>query len=348
MSTCCLVAHARYEESVYFLEEQMKIQDNPLHQPRYVPLFYDPFSLIVIQSIKQSGQYSDYMTRNKEMSNYETLITRTKLRTKYFDDAIETLVKDNQVTQIVMLGCGMDGRSFRMSCLSTAKVFEVDQLEVIQTRNYIISSKEAIENNLTQIAKSRHHVVANVYDRYNTDQSNTATLENVKDWRVSLVTAGYSFIEKTIWVLEGLLMYLTEQTVKQLLSDIHYMSSTGSSIILHHINRKIYEDSLTSANEIHQSWISYFPDDYELVMQSLGWNVEQLCSQGQIHPIDVNWGRMPHFPSILQFNEKTARNLIRNDIRAGILAIMKKSFDEPIHFKLSPIEREFFSKHKME
>ena len=116
-------------------------------------LFYDPYAEIFAQEkgfemLEHFSKYrnalgSSNSNNNSEGEDYTVLICA--LRTKYFDDLIYTsLYQDNEIDQIVLLGCGCDTRSFRLfqdPPDREIKFYEVDYEQVITFRENILPVK---------------------------------------------------------------------------------------------------------------------------------------------------------------------------------------------------------------
>jgi len=89
---------------------------------------------------------------------------------------------------------GMDTRAYTLDALAGCTVFEVDQTEVMELKEQLIST--APEEVILQ-AKALHRIRAN-FD---------AGLET--DWLATMGDLGFDKSVPTVWVMEGLLYYLT-------------------------------------------------------------------------------------------------------------------------------------------
>jgi O-methyltransferase involved in polyketide biosynthesis len=105
-----------------------------------------------------------------------------------------------------------------------------------------------------------------------------------------LLAEGYLQNLPSIWLLEGLLMYLSVEEVHRLLKTVSELSTTGSWIGLDLINELAKEDPIDK--EFKGYFTSGF-DNPEELLASYGWQAEvfQPGDEG------ANFGRHPHkFP----------------------------------------------------
>jgi methyltransferase (TIGR00027 family) len=133
------------------------------------------------------------------------------VRTFFLDEALVAAVGSG-IRQIVILGSGFDTRAARLSLASDCVVFEIDQLEVITYKKRVFAEKE---------------VVINVDWR-----ARGGDLEG--DWLGELITAGFDTTIPTAWIIEGVLFYLSDETVAQLIQTVTDHSPAGSELLAVH------------------------------------------------------------------------------------------------------------------
>ncbi|MFL5320825.1 MAG: class I SAM-dependent methyltransferase, partial [Myxococcaceae bacterium] len=134
--------------------------------------------------------------------------------------ALRTLIIDAEVKealaagvkQLVILGAGLDGRPYRLAELSTVRVFEVDHPATQAWK------KDRVKV-FTRAAASVTFVPVN-FERDSLD----AELER----------AGHRKDEPTVWIWEGVVMYLTEAALRSTLAVVGARSAAGSSLILNY------------------------------------------------------------------------------------------------------------------
>ena len=128
-------------------------------------------------------------------------------RTLYFDRIIERVIGD--VEQFVMMGAGYDTRAYGDLKDKEVKFFELDQVE---TQGLKIS-------NLEKAGINAGHVKF-----VQVDFSQERAFDKLKE-------AGYDPTKKTLFLWEGVTLYLNEQDVRKTMQDIHDNAASGSVVI---------------------------------------------------------------------------------------------------------------------
>lgn len=90
---------------------------------------------------------------------------------------------------MVILGAGLDSRAFRLDWLPETRVYEIERPEVLQYKDSILKDVPA---------KCRHTKIA---------------ADLTDDWVDGLLSQGFCTACPSIWLLEGVLMYLPEVIV---------------------------------------------------------------------------------------------------------------------------------------
>jgi methyltransferase (TIGR00027 family) len=134
------------------------------------------------------------------------LVRWVAVRTRFLDELVERAVADS-VRQVVIVGAGLDVRAFRLSLPRELTVFEIDHAEVI-------SFKQRLLDELELMSTCRRRVV--VADLV-TD-----------DWLQLLADTGWVPSQPTVWVAEGLLVYLNHEDRTRLLTQLSAASDLGS------------------------------------------------------------------------------------------------------------------------
>lgn len=148
-----------------------------------------------------------------------------RARIRYFDDIIQNAATDG-FRQLVILGAGYDTRAYRIDSLKNGiKVFEVDNLSTIKRKKEIV--KEIF-------GKFPSHVTFVPFD-----------LEDGNLWE-QMKTAGYSPDLKTLFILEGLLMYLSYDAVSNLFSGIARNSCEKSLVLFDFIPKSLADGTSDS------------------------------------------------------------------------------------------------------
>jgi methyltransferase (TIGR00027 family) len=131
------------------------------------------------------------------------------IRTRYFDDALLAATAAG-IRQVLILGAGLDARAFRLTWPSGTRVYEADVADVFTFKEPILRAAEAQ-------ARCARVVVA----------------QDLRgDWPRALGQSGFDAAQPSVWLLEGLLMYLTEAERDRLLGHIEQLSAPGSRLAL--------------------------------------------------------------------------------------------------------------------
>lgn len=131
-------------------------------------------------------------------------------RTKFFDEIFIQSINE-KIPQIVFLGAGYDTRSIRFQNLT--KETQIFELDAPTTQN---EKKQSLEKHKIQLPENLVYVPVN----FNTD--------NLKQ---ALLASGYIPEKKSLFIWEGVTMYLKEEAVNETLSFIKNNSGTGSTVV---------------------------------------------------------------------------------------------------------------------
>ncbi|MFI1918350.1 class I SAM-dependent methyltransferase [Nocardia sp. NPDC020380] len=134
------------------------------------------------------------------------------IRTRYFDDRIEAALRGG-LRQIVTLAGGLDGRPFRLSCPSGADWFEVDLPDMVHFKRSIAP--------LAGLRPRCHWY--------------PVAADLTGPWLTELSAAGFDPARPTVWLVEGLLMYLSDADCDALLASIRQAAAPGSRLLLEHL-----------------------------------------------------------------------------------------------------------------
>ena len=155
---------------------------------------------------KISHRYFGYPRLPKE--GEEVLVDLVIARTIYFDSIIERLAEDAE--QFIVLGAGYDTRAYGALKDRGLTFFELDQSET-QSMKIKWLRKADIESNHVQFV-SVDFSQDNVFDK--------------------LKESGYDTKKKTIFLWEGVTLYLSEKDVRKMLREIRTNTISGSAIVV--------------------------------------------------------------------------------------------------------------------
>eukprot|EP01064_Diplonema_japonicum_P028999 TRINITY_DN4591_c0_g1_i1.p1 TRINITY_DN4591_c0_g1~~TRINITY_DN4591_c0_g1_i1.p1 ORF type:complete len:302 (+),score=44.66 TRINITY_DN4591_c0_g1_i1:58-906(+) len=174
-------------------------------------LFDDPYAQLFTGDVGRS--YLEAYAEARAVP-LDTAVLGITERTKGIDSAFLNAIKEN-ITQVVMIGCGGDTRAFRMELPKGTQItiYEVDLPEVIAHRNLIFE-----ENGMTP----KEGIIVK---RLGIDLTNP-------EWKSSLESIGYNKNKPVLWVIEGILKYFTHSgTLEPLVTDIYSLMAPGSRLL---------------------------------------------------------------------------------------------------------------------
>jgi len=184
-----------------------------------------PKSMVPI--VKFTLTRSFFMNRLAPKGMYEYVIARTK----YIDDVFKNAI-DNNFDQILIFGAGFDSRGIRFTCDSSkTKIFELDapptqKAKIKQYKNRRIE----IPDNLIFIP---------------IDFEKETLVQKLSD-------AGFMKGKKSLFIMEGLLMYLQKNSVDETFKIIGEYAGKGSVVVFDYIHLSVlqYNNEFYGQNEI--------------------------------------------------------------------------------------------------
>ncbi len=194
------------------------------------------------------------------------------IRTRYIDDRLCAMVEDEAVSQVVLVGAGMDARAFRLGLPATVVVFEVDQPALLEVK------QQRLDEVGVRPSCRRHVVPADLDDR----------------WHEALEAAGFESGEPAVFVAEGLLGYLDARQVHELLNVLADLAAPGSALLAD-VSGRVPAD----AAPFMDPWFArlaavgiqrrFATDDPEGLFDAHGWDAEV----AQYGDDGANFGRWP-------------------------------------------------------
>lgn len=128
-------------------------------------------------------------------------------RTLFLDDICAEAIS-NGVSQIVILGAGLDARGYRLDWPNSVDLFEVDRSDIFAFKD------SALESAGAKPTCRRHTVDVDLRD----------------EWPIPLQQAGFDPKRPTMWLAEGLISYLRTEDIERLLTLVTELSSPGSRL----------------------------------------------------------------------------------------------------------------------
>ncbi|HEX5405179.1 MAG TPA: SAM-dependent methyltransferase [Pseudonocardiaceae bacterium] len=128
------------------------------------------------------------------------------IRTRFYDDYLLAAGSP----QVVLLAAGLDSRAFRLPWPAGTHVFEVDLPDVLGFKAAVLADAEP--------ACARTVVAADLRE----------------DWSTALTESGFDPARPTAWLVEGLLIYLSNEAADRLLTTVDTLSAPGSQVAFEH------------------------------------------------------------------------------------------------------------------
>ena len=192
-------------------------------KPEGERICYDPYAVHFIspEIIKFGIEHPEEAKARIEAMEkiFVGLSSSVVARVRYFDDFTEKSIGDG-IEQLVILGAGYDTRAYRIEGLKNIKVFEVDHPN---TQSFKIQKiKEAF-------GSVPDHVVYVPVDF------------EKETFGQKLFDEGYNSSKKTLFIMEGLIMYIPPKAVADTLKFIVGNSGRGSAVIFDYYSESVVD-----------------------------------------------------------------------------------------------------------
>lgn len=195
------------------------------------------------------------------------------IRTRFFDDAIKDILdEDSRIRQVVIVAAGMDTRAFRMSWPANVSIFEVDHEALLNEKK---SRLAAVDSSIATVR--RIEVPADL----------------AGEWTNQLANAGFNPNIATLWVVEGLMFFLTEEQVQSLLTKCLSLSASGSRLVVDMINMSLLKSPasqffLATLRQDGIPW-RFGTDEPEAFLFNQGWTVRSIKEPGEVEVGKKRW-----------------------------------------------------------
>lgn len=137
------------------------------------------------------------------------------IRTRFFDDFLPGACERSGARQVVLMAAGLDTRAFRLDWPPGVRLYEMDLPEVLDHKGEVIQASGATSN------CERNPVPVNLEE---------------DAWPQALRDSGYRADRPSVWLIEGLLFYLTRRAVRGLLDEVGTLAAPGSKLGLDLMN----------------------------------------------------------------------------------------------------------------
>lgn len=235
-------------------------------------LFHDPFAAALIDQLEGTDTHA-HVSEVARRANFPQYFV---VRTRFFDDAIKAHLARG-LRQVVTLAAGVDGRAVRLPCPAGTRWFELDLDDIVTFK------RELMKRAGFALQCDWRPLVADL----------------TADWASPLRAAGFDPAQPTVWLIEGLLMYLSDADGDALVRGITALSAPGSALMLEHLDTRMMRDEGKEARARVQSqgarWLSA-RDDISDWLGGYGWaatvhaSSDPSISHGRaVAPIPAGW-----------------------------------------------------------
>ncbi len=206
--------------------ESSKGEDERICYDRYAVHFIRPE---VIEFGKKHPEEAKELIENTERL-FPGLSSSIMARVRYFDDFVKKSIEDG-TEQLVILGAGYDTRAYRIEELKeNMNIFEMDHPN---TQGYKIEK-------IKEIFGSTPENVVYVPVDFEKEKIGEKLIEN-----------GFISSKKTLFILEGLVMYIPPESVAEIFLFITENSAKGSTVIFDYYPQSVIDG--TSKLQIGQN-----------------------------------------------------------------------------------------------
>ncbi|DBA01744.1 TPA: hypothetical protein N0F65_010154 [Lagenidium giganteum] len=182
--------------------------------------------------------------------------TMLAVRTRSLDEALAQ--RDPKIQQIVILAAGLDTRAYRLETLKKCHVLEVDMCRDVLERKQKIMR----EANAPLMAKQVDYIVADLTNDF---------------WQTQLIEKGFNPKAPTFWCLEGLLYYLTRDSIVKVIKTIDALSAPTSVMWLDMCGHAFVNEA--AGTLVH---LRYGENDpLHGVLSLIDWDLELLTKLGE-------------------------------------------------------------------
>ncbi len=182
-------------------------------------LINDPFAELLVRAagveyfirIVDDARYAaDDRDKNLMNGLIDVLATHTRFLDVFLADACRAGIR-----QVVILASGMDTRPYRLWWPAGTTVYEIDQPEVVDFKSQVLRGVGA------KLSANRRAV----------------GIDLRQDWLAALRRVGFDASQRTVWIVENLLVgYLTPDEQNRLLQDVTAVSVVGSRFAADHMS----------------------------------------------------------------------------------------------------------------
>lgn len=203
-SWTCLKAHIRSETLRHplmlsaLLGAAYSALETELPRPLYRDVLARPLAGRVGLSVLAAIRHTRWPGYSSGPDPFVSIMTR------FFDDTLRDVVTQANITQLVLIGAGMDTRAFRLAWPRSLTLFEVDRGDVLE-------HKETVLDQLQARAACRRQIVPS---------------KSRGSWTAALVKSGFDPRKRSAMLI-GNLLYYDPAAAERLLQEVTALSTDG-------------------------------------------------------------------------------------------------------------------------
>jgi methyltransferase (TIGR00027 family) len=247
-------------------------------------LVSDPYAAAFVRAASMPG--GGFTARDE---TGQAMAAFVGIRSRFFDTVLVS--RTPIVRQVVLLAAGFDARAYRLQWPATTTVYELDRPAVIDFKEAVLTAEGAVPS----------------CDR------RAIGVDLQQDWALALTSAGFDRTQPTLWLAEGLLMYLPSAAQTALLDTIRELSTPGSTVALDHIpdvlslladNDFITISSLTEGFDARALFNAEPKQDPAIALSRNGWQTASVTA------LDVARGYGRELPFLLRITAHYSSYLV--------------------------------------
>lgn len=179
------------------------------------------------------------------------------VRTRLIDDALEEAL-DRGIEQLVLLGAGLDSRPYRLLGRRPVRVFEVDHPATQRAKC------ERLTTSLGALPPQVRYLPVD-FER--------------DDLRLALEGAGFDSARRSVFVWEGVVSYLTTESVERNFTLLSSLMAAGSRLVFTYVHRGALDGSSHFAEAARWSgWVRFSGEPF-----TFGFTPEELPAYLEAH-----------------------------------------------------------------
>ncbi|MFR9751445.1 class I SAM-dependent methyltransferase [Nocardia sp. 004] len=201
------------------------------------PLAVDPYAELFCRAV--GGRWADLLDDrapdHKLQATFGSyFVSFQGARTRYFDNYFR-VAADSGARQVVILAAGLDSRAYRLAWPDGTVVYELDKPQVLEFKRMTLAGQGATPT------ADRREIAVDLRD----------------DWPRALRDNGFDPARPSVWLAEGLMLYLPAAAQERVFTGIDMLACSGSHTAIEDampIDEKVFRECLEAerASEVNE------------------------------------------------------------------------------------------------